>query len=270
MIEAKNIKVGYENRTIIEDLSLKINEGEIVSIIGPNGSGKSTLLKSLSKLLKRESGEVLLYEKFLDSMKNNEVSKVLSMVYQQNTSPSDITVRDLVYYGRIPHKKWYESKNKEDLEIVDWALENTGVKKYEDRVVSNLSGGERQRVWLSMALAQKTNILLLDEPTTYLDMCHQLELMELVKTINEKFNMTILMVLHDLNQAARYSHRVIIMKDGNIVADGKPEDVINKEIIHSVYNVKCCINKEPINNKPQIYPLEVCYKSEERCKNCEL
>lgn len=175
MIEAKNIKVGYENKTIIEDLSLKINEGEIVSIIGPNGSGKSTLLKSLSKLLKRESGEVLLYEKFLDSMKNNEVSKVLSMVYQQNISPSDITVRDLVYYGRIPHKKWFESRNKEDEDIVNWSMEQTGVLHYADRQVLQLSGGERQRVWLAMALAQKPKILFLDEPTTYLDMCHQLE-----------------------------------------------------------------------------------------------
>ena len=270
MLKAMNINVGYENKKIINDLSLHIKKGEIVSIIGPNGSGKSTLLKSLSRLLKKECGEIFIMDKSMDLMKDNEIAKSLAILSQHNSSPNDISVKDLVYYGRIPHKKWYESKNKEDLEIVDWALENTGVKKYEDRAVSNLSGGERQRVWLSMALAQKTNILLLDEPTTYLDMCHQLELMELVKTINEKSNMTILMVLHDLNQAARYSHRVIIMKDGNIVADGKPEDVINKEIIHSVYNVKCCINKEPINNKPQIYPLEVCYKSEERCKNCEL
>lgn len=270
MIEAKNIKVGYENRTIIEDLSLKINEGEIVSIIGPNGSGKSTLLKSLSKLLKRESGEVLLYEKFLDSMKNNEVSKVLSMVYQQNTSPSDITVRDLVYYGRIPHKKWFESRNKEDEDIVNWSMEQTGVLHYADRQVLQLSGGERQRVWLAMALAQKPKILFLDEPTTYLDMCHQLELMELVQEINKKFNMTIVMVLHDLNQAARYSNRVVIMKNGKIVADGKPEEVIVKDIIHSVYNVKCCITNESMCNRPQIYPLEVSYKHRERCDSCEL
>lgn len=270
MIEAINIKVGYENRVIIDDLSLKINEGEIVSIIGPNGSGKSTLLKSLSKILNRKDGNVLLDNKSIDSMNNNDVAKVLAMVSQQNTSPNDITVKELVYYGRIPHKNWFESKNKEDEEIVNWSLEQTGIMHYADRKVVNLSGGERQRVWLAMALAQKPKVLFLDEPTTYLDMCHQLELMELIKYINKEFNMTIVMVLHDLNQAARYSDRVIIMKDGKIVADGKPKDVIVKDIIHFVYNVKCCISKDPILDIPQVYPLEVCYKHNERCKNCEL
>ena len=264
MIEARNIKVGYENRTVIEDLSLKINEGEIVSIIGPNGSGKSTLLKSLSKLLKRKDGEVLIIDKSLDLMKNNDLAKVLSMVAQQNTSPSDITVKELVYYGRIPHKKWFEPKSKEDEEIVNWSLEQTGVLHYADRKLVSLSGGERQRVWLAMALAQKPKILFLDEPTTYLDMCHQLELMELVQNINKEFNMTIIMVLHDLNQASRYSNRVIIMKEGKIVADGIPEEVIVKDIIHSVYNVKCSITKEPTCNRPQVYPVEVSYKHKER------
>ena len=139
-----------------------------------------------------------------------------------------------------------------------------------ERRILELSGGERQRVYLAMALAQKPKVLFLDEPTTYLDMCHQLELMELVQEINKKFNMTIVMVLHDLNQAARYSNRVVIMKNGDIVADGKPEEIINEEIINSVYNVKCCITNEPMCNRPQIYPLEVSYKHRERCDSCEL
>lgn len=268
MISANSIKVGYEDRTIISDLTVNIKKGEVVSIIGPNGSGKSTLLKSLSRLLKTEQGEIMIMDNSINSMKSNEVAKVLSMLSQHNSSPSDISVKELVYYGRIPHKKWYESRTKNDEEVVNWALENTGISHYADRKVFQLSGGERQRVWLAMALAQQPKVLLLDEPTTYLDMCHQLELMELVQEINEKFNMTIVMVLHDLNQAARYSSRVIIMKDGSIVADGNPESVICKDIIHEVYNVKCCISKDPINNKPHIYPLEVCYKSKERCKNC--
>ncbi|WP_300382063.1 ABC transporter ATP-binding protein [Clostridium sp.] len=259
MIEARNINVGYENRIVIEDLSLKINEGEIVSIIGPNGSGKSTLLKSLSKILKRKGGEVLIVDKSIDLMKNNDVAKVLSMVSQQNTSPTDITVKELVYYGRIPHKKWFELRTKEDEEIVEWSLKQTGVLQYADRKLVNLSGGEIQRVWLAMAIAQKPKILFLDEPTTYLDMCHQLELMELVQDINKRFNITIVMVLHDLNQASRYSNRVVIMKEGKIIADGKPEEVIVKDIIHYVYNVKCAISKEPICNRPQIYPLKVSY-----------
>lgn len=270
MISAKNIKVGYEDRTIINDLSVSIKKGEVVSIIGPNGCGKSTLLKSLSRLLKIEQGEIMILDNSIDLMKSNEVAKILSMLSQHNSSPSDISVKDLVYYGRIPHKKWYEARKKDDEDIVNWALENTGILHYSERKVFQLSGGERQRVWLAMALAQQPKILLLDEPTTYLDMCHQLELMELVQEINKKFNMTIVMVLHDLNQAARYSSRVIIMKDGAIVADGKPEQVICRDVIHEVYNVKCCISKDPINNKTQIYPLEVCYKNKERCKSCAI
>ena len=270
MIKVNNLKVGYENRVIIEDLSLEVKKGEVISIIGPNGSGKSTLLKSISRFIKKDNGEIYIVDKLLDSMKNNDISKVISMLSQQNSSPNDITVKELIYYGRTPHKKWYEQRNKEDEEIVNWAIKNTGLENYKNRKVAMLSGGERQRVWLAMSLAQKTEVLFLDEPTTYLDMCHQLELMELVREINSKFNMTIIMVLHDLNQAARYSDRVIIMKSGKVVADGRPEEVIVKEIIHEVYNVKCSIGKDPINNRPHIYPLEVCYKEKDRCDKCVL
>lgn len=270
MIKAENIKVGYEDRTIIDNLSISIQKGEVVSIIGPNGSGKSTLLKSLSRMLEASEGKIFIMDNELNSMKSNEVARILSMLSQQNSSPSDLTVKDLVYYGRIPHKKWYEPRKKEDEEIVNWAIENTGLSEYTERKVTNLSGGERQRVWLAMALAQQPKILFLDEPTTYLDMCHQLELMELVQEINNKFNMTIVMVLHDLNQAARYSSRIIIMKDGAVVADGKPEEVLCKDIIRGVYNVKCCITKDPINNKPQIFPLEVCYKNKKGCNCCAI
>lgn len=259
MISVNNLNSGYENKEIIKNLSVNIKQGEVVSIIGPNGSGKSTLLKSLGKFLKKNSGEVFVDKRNVDSMRISDIAKIMSTLSQHNSSPDDIKVKDLVYYGRIPHKKWYEIRNKEDEEIVDWALKNTGTNVYSERKVLELSGGERQRVYLAMALAQKPKILLLDEPTTYLDMCHQLELMDLVVDINNKFNMTILMVLHDLNQAARYSNRIIIMKKGDIVADGKPEDIINEEVINSVYNVKCVINKEPISNKLHIYPLEVSY-----------
>lgn len=270
MLKACGIDVAYDSKVIIEDLSLEIRKGEIVSIIGPNGSGKSTLLKSLCRLLKVKSGHIELEDKSMVSMNGKEVAKILAMLSQHNTSPKDISVRELVYYGRVPHKKWYEPRNKEDEEIVLWALENTGTLEYENRTISQLSGGERQRVWLAVALAQRPRVLLLDEPTTYMDMCHQLELMELVKDINKKFGMTILMVLHDLNQAARYSHRVVIMKKGKIIANGRPEDVINCDIINDVYNVKCCISKDPINNKPQIYPIEVCYREKERCCKCAI
>lgn len=259
MISVNNLNSGYENKEIIRNLSVNIKEGEIVSIIGPNGSGKSTLLKSLGKFLRKNSGEVFIDKKNVDIMKISDIAKIMSTLSQHNSSPDDIKVRDLVYYGRIPHKRWYEMKNEEDEEIVNWALKNTCTDIYSERRILELSGGERQRVYLAMALAQKPKVLLLDEPTTHLDMCHQLELMDLVVDINNRFNMTILIVLHDLNQAVRYSHRVIIMKKGDIVADGKSEDIINEEIINNVYNVRCVINKEPVSNKLHIYPLEVSY-----------
>lgn len=270
MIQINNLKVGYDDKIIIEDLSLEIKKGEVVSIIGPNGSGKSTLLKTMAKFLKKTSGQISILDKNIDFIKENEMAKILAMLSQQNASIEDITVRELVYYGRIPHKKWYDKRNKEDEEIIEWALKHTGMYHYRDRNLFNLSGGEKQRVWLAMALAQKTEVLFLDEPTTYLDMCYQLELMELVKEINKKFNMTIVMVLHDLNQAARYSDRIVIMKSGNIIANGSPEEVITSEIIEDVYNVRCCIKKDLYEEKPYIYPLEVCCKSKERCKDCEI
>ncbi len=258
MIQTSDLKVGYERNIVIDKLSLKIEEGELVSIIGPNGSGKSTLLKSIARFINKESGEILLLNKTLGSMRNGDIAKTLSVVLQHNSSPGDITVKELVYYGRSPHKKWYECRNRYDEEIVEWAIINTGMSKFHDRKVMSLSGGERQRAWIAMSLAQKTDILFLDEPTTYLDMCYQLELMQLIEDINRKFNMTIVMVLHDLNQAIRHSNRIILMKDGKIIVDGCPDEIITEEIIYDVYNVKCSIGKCPVVNKKYIYPIGVC------------
>lgn len=270
MINVKEISIGYDEKNIIEKLSLDVKRGEIISIIGPNGSGKSTLLKSLGRFLKVKDGNIKIINKNIKSFSQKELSKILSMVSQQNSSTTDITVKELVYFGRTPHKKWYESAIKEDEEIVNWAMKNTGVDIFKDRKLFNLSGGERQRAWIAMALAQQPEILFLDEPTTYLDMCHQLELMELVQKINRELNITVVMVLHDLNQAARYSNRIIIMKNGEVVADGIPNEVIKRDIIHDVYNVRCCITNDATLNIPQIYPLEVCYKRKDRCENCEI
>ena len=180
----------------------------------------------------------------------------LCLLSQHNTVPGDISVEDLVYFGRMPHKKWYETKLKEDEEIVNWAIENVGLTKYKNTPVSTLSGGERQRAHLAQALCQKPEILLLDEPTTYLDISHQLELMELVREINKNLNITIIMVLHDLNQASKYSDRLVIMKNGNIVADGHPNETISHDIIRDVYGVKCDIDHDPISKKPRIHPIE--------------
>ena len=256
MISAKNLKVGYNERVIIEDLSITVNKGEVVSIIGPNGCGKSTLLKTLSRMIKPISVNVYLEDKNIKEIKNKKISQKICLLSQHNNAPLDLTVEELVYFGRMPHKKWYETKTTEDKEIVDWAIENTGVTKYKNTPIGALSGGERQRAYVAQALCQKPDVLLLDEPTTYLDISYQLELMELVRTINEKFNITIVMVLHELNQASKYSDRLIIMKNGTIVSDGCPNKTVNKEVIKDVYNIECDIDKDPISNKPRIHPIK--------------
>jgi iron complex transport system ATP-binding protein len=256
MISCKNLKVGYEEKVIIENLSLSINKGEVVSIIGPNGCGKSTLLKTLSRIIKPMSGGIYIQNESIKNLKSKYISQKVCLLSQHNDAPGDLTVEELVYFGRIPHKKWYESKTKSDEEIVNWAIENTGLKRYKNTPINSLSGGERQRAYIAQALCQKPDILLLDEPTTYLDISYQLEVMELVREINEKFNITIVMVLHELNQASKYSDRLVIMKDGEIVSDGCPKEVINKETIKQVYKIECDIDNDPISNKPRIHPIQ--------------
>lgn len=256
MIKAKNLKIGYEQKVIIEDLSIEIKKGEILSIIGPNGCGKSTLLKTLSRIIKPIDGEIFIKDTNIKTIKNKTISKNICLLSQHNEAPFDLTVEELVYFGRMPHKRWYEIKNEEDKELVDWAIENTGLTRYKNTPIGALSGGERQRAYIAQALCQKPEVLLLDEPTTYLDISHQLELMELVKEINQKFNITIVMVLHELNQASKYSDRLLIMKCGKIVCDGCPNEVINKDIIKKVYSIDCDIDKDPICKKPRIHPIQ--------------
>lgn len=258
MIRAEHIQVGYDEKIVIKDLSLNIHKGEVVSILGPNGCGKSTLLKTLSRVLKPMKGNILIENNPIHSIGTKNLSRKIAMLSQHNEAPAGITVKELVYYGRLPHKKWFETKNKEDETIIDWALTHTGLRDYKDRLVSGLSGGERQRVWLAMALAQKPEVLLLDEPTTYLDISHQLELMELIRSINEKFNMTIIMVLHDLNQASEYSDRLVIMKKGEIKGDGAPCELINEQLLREIYNIQCDIDINPLTSKPRIHPIKTC------------
>ena len=256
MLCAKNLTVGYEDRIIIEDLNLSIKQGEIISIIGPNGCGKSTLLKTLSRMIDPKSGTVYLEDVELKSIKNKLISQKVCLLSQHNNAPSDLTVEQLVYYVRLPHKKWYESKNEEDQKIVDWAIEQTGLTRYKDKPIGALSGGERQRAYIAQALCQQPTILLLDEPTTYLDISYQLELMELIQAINKKLNITVVMVLHELNQASRYSDRLIIMNQGTIISDGAPNHIINQHTIESVYRIECDIDLDPISNKPRIHPIQ--------------
>ncbi len=257
MIEIKNLKINYDKIPIIKNLSLIIKKKEIVSIIGPNGCGKSTLLKSIAKLINPISGYILIDGSPLSLFSEKSLSKTLAILSQHNTSPEDITVKQLVTYGRSPHKNWFEQYSKKDYEVISWAILHTNISSIQEKKLSNLSGGERQRVWIAMCLCQKPDILLLDEPTTYLDIGHQLELLTLIRELNKRIGITIIMVLHDINQAARFSNHIVMMKDGDIIADDTPDKTITKENIKNLYNIECHISKDPISNSKYVYPLDL-------------
>lgn len=243
----------------LQDISLKINEGEIVSLIGPNGSGKSTLLRVISRLLKPNSGAVYLGEQNIQEMKSMDVAKTLTMLPQMNNHQLDLTVRELVEFGRHPHNGKKLTLSKEDYDIVDWAIEVTGLSHMQNRVLPSMSGGERQRAWIAMTVAQHPKVLLLDEPTTYLDIAHQLEVMELVRELNEKHCMTVIMVLHDINQAAQYSDRLIVLKRGKLQYDGLPHCVLCKEMFQSIFDIEAEIHMQ--SGRPVFTPIRKCSPS---------
>jgi iron complex transport system ATP-binding protein len=249
-------QINYEHELTnfrLHDISLKINEGEIVSLIGPNGSGKSTLLRVISQLLKADSGEVLINNQNIKALKGKELAKTLTMLPQMNNYQLDLTVQELVEFGRHPYSGNKLKLTKEDEEMVDWAIEVTGLEQYRHRLLPSMSGGERQRAWIAMTVAQNPKILLLDEPTTYLDISHQLDVMELVKELNRKYNMTIVMVLHDINQAAQYSDRLIVLKKGQLHYDGLPHCVLCKEMFESIFEIEADISLK--DGRPNFVPI---------------
>lgn len=262
MITASNLKIGYDNKIVVDKFELEITQGEIISLIGPNGSGKSTILKVISRLMNSIDGVVYLDGYDIHKLPSKEVAKKLSILSQYQSTLPDFTVEELVSYGRMPHRKWYETKTKEDEEIIQWALKQTRVYKLKDRSINSLSGGERQRAWIAMALAQRSKVLLLDEPTTYLDICHQMEVMELVSRLNKELNLTVVMVLHDLNQAVRYSNRMVVIKDGKIVTQGIPEKVLTKQLLRDVYNIEAEVSIDNRVGKPVFTVIGLSYASE--------
>lgn len=268
MLSAIDLKVGYGEKIIVPNFSFDVRKGEMVSIIGPNGSGKSTVLKTLCRFLHQKEGTIYIEGDDMKSLNTKNIAKKMAALSQVNRSPEDITVEELIYYGRIPHKKWYEMKNKKDDDIVKWAISETSLINFRNKKVINLSGGERQRVWIAMALAQEPKIILLDEPTTYLDICHQLEVMELIKRLNKELNLTVIMVLHDLGQAAKYSDKLVVLKKGKTIAIGSPRDILTEKLVREVYNVETCIRTDVITNELIIYPIGIC-KCEKKKKECE-
>lgn len=258
MIKLENISFSYnKKKEFIQDLSLEFKSGEITTILGPNGSGKSTLLHMMSTYLKPKSGKIYLGDKDLGKLKQKEIAKYISCVYQENESPDDITVRDLVSFGRNIYSNVKKEDKEENKRMIDFALKATGIEEIQDKKVVNLSGGQKQRAFIAMSLAQNTEVLLLDEPTTYLDIYHQIEILEVVKSLNEKYNITIVMVLHDLNQAINYSHNIVIMKNGNLIKQGKATEVLNEQTIKDVYNVSGYIHKED-NEEIYFIPKKIC------------
>ncbi|PAE10353.1 cobalamin/Fe(3+)-siderophore ABC transporter ATP-binding protein [Niallia circulans] len=254
LLETNSLTLSYGDTVIIDDLYMKIPKGEITVFIGSNGCGKSTLLRSLARLLKPQSGSILIEAQKISELSTKEIAKQLAILPQGPVAPEGLTVLQLVKQGRYPYQKWYRQWSEEDEQIVHNALEATGMSALSDRLVDSLSGGQRQRAWVAMTLAQNTNIILLDEPTTYLDMTHQIEVLDLLFELNEKENRTIVMVLHDLNLACRYANNLIAIKDRSVYVQGKPEEVITAKMVKDVFNLECEVTEDPLFGTPLCIP----------------
>lgn len=256
-IRVEDLCVNYGEKEVVKGISLKIEDGQVVTIIGPNGSGKSTILKSISRCLKPANGTVYLDEENIYQVNTKKVAQKLAILPQVKNVSSDVSVEELVSYGRYPHLGFGKKLMKEDLQIVDWAIRKTGLESLRKRFVATLSGGERQRAWIAMSLAQKPRILLLDEPTTFLDISFQIEILELVKELNETLGLTVVMVLHDLNQAARYSDEIFLIDDGMLSSSGSPEEIISSSLLEDVFGIEADIYDDSINECPYFIPKKV-------------
>jgi iron complex transport system ATP-binding protein len=253
-IETKNLSLSYGETLIIDELDLKIPKGEISVFIGANGCGKSTLLRSIARLLKPKSGAVILEGEAIAKLSTKEVAKKMAILPQSPTAPEGLTVLQLVKQGRYPHQSWLKQWSEEDEKKVNEALKATRLEELKERPVDSLSGGQRQRAWIAMTLAQDTDVILLDEPTTYLDMTHQIEILDLLFELNEKRKRTVVMVLHDLNLACRYAHNIVALKDQKVYDQGKPEYVINRSLVQNVFGMECEVTMDPLFGTPLCIP----------------
>jgi iron complex transport system ATP-binding protein len=254
-LEAEGITLAYAERTVVDGLSVTLPAGKVTVIVGANACGKSTLLRGLARLLKPASGSVILNGTDIHAQPTKAVARILGLLPQTPVAPDGISVADLVGRGRYPHQGWFRQWTPEDDAAVAGALEATDTLALSDRSVDELSGGQRQRVWIAMALAQQTGILLLDEPTTFLDVTHQVEVLDLITDLNRRAGTTVVMVLHDLNLAARYADHLIAMSGGKIVAEGPPASVVTEEIVSGVFNLECRIIEDPVSGTPMVVPV---------------
>ncbi|WP_457947024.1 ABC transporter ATP-binding protein [Pseudarthrobacter sp. alpha12b] len=255
VLNAKDLTLTYGQRCVVDGLSVRIPEGRVTMIVGANACGKSTLLRGLSRLLKPSGGAVTLDGKDIHARPARELARTLGLLPQHPSAPDGITVRDLVGRGRYPHQGFFRSWSEKDDAAVQRALEATGTLALAGRDVDELSGGQRQRAWIAMALAQETDVLLLDEPTTYLDLAHQVEVLDLVTDLNRSRGTTVAIVLHDLNLAARYANHVIAMKDGAVAAVGSPADVVTEELVRDVFGLESRVIPDPVSGTPLIIPI---------------
>lgn len=254
-LHVKDLSVGYGERTVLDTLNVDIKRGAVTSIVGPNGCGKSTLLRTMSRLLNPTKGEIVLDGKSIHDIPTRKLATQLGLLPQTPIAPDGIVVADLVGRGRTPHQGILGRWSQQDYDIVAEALETTGISDLAERSIDELSGGQRQRVWIAMALAQRTETLLLDEPTTYLDVKHQLDVLDLLTELNRDRGTTIVMVLHDLNLAARYSDELVAVSGGKVFAHGHPREVITKENVKSVFGIDSVIITDPVSDQPAVMPI---------------
>ncbi|RHW63449.1 ABC transporter ATP-binding protein [Clostridium botulinum] len=249
-IKVENLSIAYDESIIVEKLNVSIPKGKITTIIGPNGCGKSTILKTIGRIMKPKNGMIYINGEDIKKLSTKEIAKKMAILPQSPQSPSGLTVGELVAYGRYPHQRGLGSLTSEDKKIIEWALEATKTSEFEHRSVDALSGGQRQRVWIAMALAQQTDLILLDEPTTYLDLSHQLEVLELLYDLNKKQKCSIVMVIHDLNLAARFADYMIAIRSGKVISKGVPEIVMTSSVLRETFNIDVEIVKDPRTHRP--------------------
>jgi iron complex transport system ATP-binding protein len=253
-LRADGLRLAYDDRVVVSDLTLEVPRGRITVIVGANACGKSTLLRALARLLTPRAGTVYLDGRSVHSTPTRQVARQLGILPQAPVAPEGLTVIDLVTRGRAPHQSWWRQWSSADEAAVFAALRATELTDLADRPVDELSGGQRQRAWIAMAIAQETPILLLDEPTTFLDLAHQIDVLDLVVDLNRREGRTVVMVLHDLNQACRYADHVVAMKSGRIVTQGTPSEVITPEVVAEVFDVTCQVVPDPVSGTPMIIP----------------
>ncbi len=249
LINIDNLKLSYDQNVVVKDFSLQISSEKITTIIGPNGSGKSSLLKGVNKLLNPVQGSVSLDDIDIKSISRKKLSQQLSILSQHCIAPDAILVKDLIACGRNPHQHWFKNTAQVDAGIIDWAMHETEVAEFAEKTIYELSGGELQRVWIATVLAQKSDIICFDEPTSFLDIAHQIDILRLIKRLNRSMNIGVVMVLHDINQALQISDHLVVLKDGNKFAEGAPTEIISEQLLRDVYNIEAQVIKSADSDK---------------------